>query len=129
MATLAFLEGLSQIKIRNHHCLTALFDICIQQGEHYRVARQIRRHVELEQPGNEIQLTQIVVEERAKKATKKCRVDYLCRRLGIRFRQPRRVTLDGEFSLRVNQKLYLLEDDRVSGVGGYLHPPLLRNTG
>ena len=128
METLAFLEGMSQLRIRNHRCLTALFDMCIQQGGYSRAAREIRERVKKENPGDEIMLTHIVVEERAKKANPKYRADCLSRRLGILYRQPHPVTMDGIKARRVNGKLHLVRDVKVNGVEQYLNPTPLRNT-
>lgn len=128
METLAFLEGMSQVRIRNHRCLTALFDMCIQQGGYSRAAREIRARVMAENPGDEIMLTHIVVEERAKKANPKYRADCLSRRLGILYRQPHPVTMDGIKARRVNGKLHLVRDVKVNGVEQYLNPTPLRNT-
>ena len=128
METLAFLEGLSQLRIRNHRCLTALFDMCIQQGGYARAAREIKQRVNTEHPADEIMLTHIVVEERAKKASLKYRADCLSRRLGILYRQPHPVTMNGIKARRVNEKLYLIRDVKVNGVEKYLNPTPLRNT-
>ncbi len=128
METLAFLEGMSELRIRNHRCLTALFDMCIQQGGYGRAAREIRERVNSENPTDEIMLTHIVVEERAKKASPKYRADCLSRRLGILYRQPHPVTMNGIKARRVNEKLYLIRDVKVNGVEKYLNPAPLRNT-
>ena len=85
LSVVAFLEGLSGARIRSHRCLTALFDMCIQQGSHQKASRQIRKRILAEQPEDELGLTLITVEERAKKANKAYRADCLSRRLGICF--------------------------------------------
>ena len=129
MATLAFLEGLSTVRIRNHCCLTALFDMCIQQGGHYKATKEIRHRVLEENPQDEFTLTAITVEERAKKANPAYRADCLSRRLGILHREPKRVTLEGKTSQRSNAKLYLLRNRNVNGIDNYLHPPILKDVG
>ena len=137
LADVAFLEGLAgayrgdepAITIRNHRCLTALFDMCIQQGGHWRAAAEIRARVLAERPADELSLTHIAVEERARKANPKYRADCLSRRLGILYREPRRVTVDGVTSRRTNRRLYLVKDVAVRSVEGYLSPRLLRDVG
>ena len=69
-----------------------------------------------------------MVEERAKKANPKYRADCLSRRLGILYRQPHPVTMDGIKARRVNGKLHLVRDVKVNGVEQYLNPTPLRNT-
>ena len=133
----AFLEGLSGayrgeeggIAIRNHRCLTALFDMCIQQGGHGRAADEIRRRVHAERPADETALVHIAVEERALKATPAWRADCLSRRLGILYREPRQVTIEGTRARRTNRRLYLVRDTPVHDVERYLAPPLLRDVG
>lgn len=129
LSVVAFLEGLSGARIRNHRCLTALFDMCIQQGSHQKASRQIRKRILTEQPEDELGLTLITVEERAKKANKAYRADCLSRRLGILFREPRKVTLDGVSAKRVNSKLYLVRDTNVNGVERYLGIDPIRSVG
>lgn len=128
LSTLAFLEGLSDVEIRNHRCLTAIFDMCIQQGGHGRAKNEIKKRVLDENPSDEITLTHITVEERAKKANLVYRADCLSRRLGILYREPRSITLEGYTARRSNKKLYLIRDVPVSGVDGYLSPITLRDT-
>ncbi|MFK7855055.1 MAG: hypothetical protein AB8B79_13110 [Granulosicoccus sp.] len=128
LSTLAFLEGLSDVQIRNHRCLTAIFDMCIQQGGHGRARNEIKKRVIDENPRDEITLTHITVEERAKKANVVYRADCLSRRLGILYREPRSITLEGHTARRSNNKLYLVRDVAVSGVDGYLSPLPLRDT-
>jgi hypothetical protein len=129
MSTIAYLQGLTGLKIRNHRCLTALFDMCIQQGGYHKAAREIAQRVKREAPADELALTHIAVEERAKKARKQYQADCLSRRLGILYREPRKITLNHVTSRRVNKKIYLVKNNRVSGVEKYLSPAILRDVG
>ena len=52
----------------------------------------------------------------------------LSRRLGILYRQPHPVTMNGIKARRVNEKLYLIRDVKVNGLEQYLSPTPLRNT-
>lgn len=129
MAGIDYLHGLSGIQIRDHRCLTALFDMCVQQGGHGKARTRIARRVAREAPQDELSLTLIAVEERAKIAKKAFRSDCLSRRLGILYREPQEVTLSGVRKRRVNSKLYLVKGVSVTGVDKYLSPPVLRNVG
>lgn len=129
MSTIAYLQGLTGLKVRNHRCLTALFDMCIQQGGYHKAAREIAQRVKREAPADELSLTHIAVEERAKKARKQYQADCLSRRLGILYRKPRKITLNNVTSRRVNNKIYLVKNNKVSGVEKYLSPAILRDVG
>ena len=120
MSALAFISGLSPIKITNLRCLAALYDMGVQQGSLQKAYAAIRRRVAREQPADEFALTRIVVEERAKKAAKRWRADCMSRRLCILERQPVSVSLDGQRSRRSNGSSYLLRNSRVKGLEKYL---------
>ena len=120
MSALAFLGGLSSIRITNLRCLAALYDMGVQQGSLHKAHDAIRRRVAREQPADEFALTRIVVEERAKKAAKRWRADCLSRRLCILERQPVSVSLDGQRSRRSNNSSYLLRNSPVRGLEKYL---------
>jgi hypothetical protein len=120
MATLAFTSSLSPIKITNLRCLAALYDMGVQQGSLHKAHRQIIRRVVSEQPADQFALTRILVEERAKKASKRWRADCLSRRLSILEREPVSVSLDGQRSRRSNPRVYLLRDCPVRGLDNYL---------
>ena len=120
MSALAFLNGLSPIKITNLRCLAALYDMGVQQGSLQKAYDAIRRRVAREQPTDEYALTRIVVEERAKKASQRWRADCMSRRLCILERQPVSISLDGQRSRRSNNSSYLLRNSPVKGLEKYL---------
>ena len=120
MSALAFLSGISPIKITNLRCLAALYDMGVQQGSLQKAHAQIRRRVASEQPADEFALTRIAVEERAKKASPRWRADCLSRRLCILEREPVSVSLDGQSSRRSNRSSYLLRNSPVKGLEKYL---------
>ncbi|PVV17855.1 MAG: hypothetical protein B6D79_16410 [gamma proteobacterium symbiont of Ctena orbiculata] len=120
MSALAFLHGVSPVKIRNLRCLAALYDMGVQQGSLKKAYTAIKRRVAREQPEDEFALTRIAVEERAKKASPRWRADCLSRRLCILERQPVSVTLNGQRARRSNRSSYLLRDSGVKGLDRYL---------
>ena len=120
MSALAFLNGLSPIKITNLRCLAALYDMGVQQGSLQKAYNAIRRRVTREQPTDEFALTRIVVEERAKTALPRWRADCMSRRLCILERQPVSIRLDGQTSRRINGSSYLLRNSPVKGLEKYL---------
>jgi hypothetical protein len=120
MSTLAFLSGLSPIRITNLRCLAALYDMGVQQGGLHKAHAQIRRRVASEQPSDEFALSRITVEERAKKASARWRADCLSRRLCILERRPVSVSLDGQRARRSNLSSYLLRNSPVRGLEQFL---------
>ncbi len=120
MAALAFLSGVSQVKITNLRCLAALYDMGVQQGSLKKAYAAIRQRVAREHPTDEFALTRITVEERAKKASRQWRADCLSRRLSILERRQVSVTLEGKQARRSNPKTYLLRDSKVKGLDRYL---------
>ena len=92
----------------------------VQQGGYQKARSEIITRVFDEQPTDEFALTRIVVEERAKKASKRWRADCLSRRLGILEREPVSVSLDGQRSRRSNPRFYLVRNSPVRGVDDYL---------
>jgi len=120
MSTLAFARGVSSIRIDNLRCLAALYDMGVQQGSLHKAHSQIKRRVAAEKPQDQFALTRILVEERAKKASKRWRADCLSRRLSILERQPVSVSLDGQRSRRSNPCSYLLRNCPVRGLENYL---------
>lgn len=120
LSTLAFLRGLSALRIADLRCLAALFDMCVQQGSVLRAEAAIRRRVAEEAPEDEFTLTRLVVEERARAANPQWRADALSRRLGILDRQAVAVTIDGIRARRANPRLYLLRNGRVKRLDAYL---------
>ena len=120
LSTLAFLRGLSALRIAHLRCLAALFDMCVQQGSVLRAEAAIRRRVDEEAPEDEFTLTRLVVEERARAANPQWRADALSRRLGILDRRPVTVTIDGVRARRANSRLYLLRNGLVKRLDAYL---------
>ncbi|MCP4128193.1 MAG: hypothetical protein GY753_14185 [Gammaproteobacteria bacterium] len=120
MSTLAFLKGVSPIEITNLRCLTALYDMGVQQGSLNKAYTSIQKRVTAEQPSEEFTLTRIAVEERANKASPKWRADCLSRRLSILERRPVAVTIEGQRARRSNSKTYLLRNSPVKGLEKYL---------
>ncbi|MCB1859038.1 MAG: hypothetical protein KDI63_12225 [Gammaproteobacteria bacterium] len=120
MSAVAFLEGLTAIPIDNMLCLSALYDMGVQQGSLSRAHDNIRRRVAREQPVDQRQLVRIAVEERALKALKRFRADCLSRRLSILERQPVTVVKEGVRSTRSNGRLYLLRNSRVERLDRFL---------
>ena len=101
-------------------CLAALYDMCVQQGSLNKAADEIRTRVFNEMPADEVALTRIVVEERAKKASPRWRADCLSRRLSILERQPVTVSMDGQRSKRSNPGYYLLRNSPIKDLDDYL---------
>lgn len=120
LSTLSFLKGISPVDITNLRCLAALYDMGVQQGGYQRARSEIITRVFNEQPTDEFALTRIVVEERAKKASRRWRADCLSRRLGILEREPVSVSLDGQRSRRSNPRFYLVRNSPVRDVDDYL---------
>ncbi len=120
MSALAFLKGVSPIKISNLRCLAALYDMCVQQGSLDKAYSEIKRRVVTERPEDEFALTRIAVEARARKAAKRWRADCLSRRLCILERHPVSVTVDGQHARRNNPRIYLLRNCKVKGLENYL---------
>lgn len=117
---LAWLRGLSPIRIDRFACLSALYDLCVQQGGLERAHAAIRRRVDEEKPSNQFELVRIAVEERGRKATERWRADCISRRLGILYRTPQKVTESGQTAYRDNPRLYLIRDVKVRGAERYL---------
>lgn len=120
LSTISFMRGISPVQVTNLRCLSALYDMGVQQGGFEKARSEIITRVFHEQPTDEFALTRIVVEERAKKASKRWRADCLSRRLGILDREPVRVSLDGEVAVRTNPRVYLLRNGPVGEIDAYL---------
>ncbi len=120
MSALSFLSGVSPINITNLRCLSALYDMGVQQGSLKKAYASIRQRVAREHPFDEFALTRIAVEERANKASPQWRADCLSRRLSILERRPVSVTIEGKSARRSNPRSYLLRDSKVRGLERYL---------
>ena len=117
------MKGISPVEVNNLRCLAALYDMGVQQGGFEKARSEIITRVFHEQPTDEFALTRIVLEERAKKASKRWRADCLSRRLGILDREPVRVSLDGHVARRTNPSVYLLRNSPVGDVDIYFGEP------
>lgn len=117
---LAWLRGLSPIRIDHFACLSALYDLCVQQGGLERAHAAIRARVSRENPRNQFELVHIAVEERGRKAKERWRADCISRRLGILYGTPKKVTESGHTAYRDNPRLYLIRNVKVRGVERYL---------
>lgn len=117
---LAWLRGLSPIRIDHFACLSALYDLCVQQGGLEKAHAAIRKRVLEEKPRNQFELVHIAVEERGRKANPRWRADCISRRLGILYGAPTKVTESGHTAFRDNPKLYLIRNVKVKGAERYL---------
>lgn len=120
LSALSFLRGISPVEIRNLRCLSALYDMCVQQGSLTKATNEIRYRVFNEIPRDEFALTRIAAEERAKKASPRWRADCLSRRLSILEREPIKVSMNGQQSRRTNPGYYLLRNSQVKNIDEYL---------
>ena len=120
IVALSWLRGLTPLRISNFRCLSALYDLCVQQGSLDKAHDAIRRRVQSEQPQDEFQLTRIAVEERGRKASAPWRADCISRRLAILEREPVKVAEAGQTAERDNPNLYLLRNAPVNQVERYL---------
>ncbi len=117
---LAWLRGLCPIRIDEFACLSALYDLCVQQGGLEKAHTAIRQRVGAEEPASQRELVHIAVEERGRKAKRRWRADCISRRLGILYRSPQRVSESGRTAQRDNPRLYLVRGVRVKSVERYL---------
>lgn len=120
IVALAWLRGLTPLRIGNFRCLAALYDLCVQQGSLDKAHDAIRRRVLREQPRDEFHLTRIAVEERGRTASPQWRADCISRRLCILEREPIKVLEAGQAAERDNPNLYLLRNAPVSQIERYL---------
>lgn len=120
IVALAWLRGLTPLRIGNFRCLAALYDLCVQQGSLDKAHDAIRRRVLREQPRDEFHLTRIAVEERGRTASPQWRADCISRRLCILEREPVKVLEAGQAAERDNPNLYLLRNAPVSQIERYL---------
>lgn len=119
---LSWLDGLWPMNIQKFPALAALYDVCVQQGGLEKAHSNIRKRVLREQPDDEIQLVHIAVEERGKRAYARWRADCISRRLGILYREPKRIYHSAYQAYRDNPKMYLLRNLNVKGAEKYLNP-------
>lgn len=104
------------ITVDSQVCVTALYDLCTQQGSLDKALQQIRARVDAERPEDQRALVRIAVVERGATAKTRWRADCISRRLSILDRHPVRVTHSGRTATRVNRNLYLLRGVRVNDV-------------
>ncbi len=120
IVALSWLRGLVPVRISNVRCLSALYDLCVQQGSLDKAHDAIRRRVLNAGPLDEFQLTRIAVEERGRKADPRWRADCISRRMCIIERDPVKVVESGQTAERDNPSLYLLRNAPVSQIERYL---------
>lgn len=107
LSSVPFLNRLAGVRIENMHCLA------VQQGSLAKAHKAIRRRVEQESLADQLAVTRIAVEERAKTAATRWRADCLRRRLSILEHEPVAVTLSGQQAKRSNDRLYLMRNSGV----------------
>ena len=116
----------SPIRIDRVRCISALYDLVVQQGSLDKAWPQIERRVKEEQPKDQAALVNIAVEERGRAASAPWRADAVSRRLGILNGVP--VTVDER--QRANIHFYMLRDLQVSDVhrlvSGDMEPELAK---
>ena len=88
IVALSWLKGLWPGKIDSFPCLSALYDLCVQQGSLDKAHNAIRARVAAERPDTQTKLVHIAVEERGRTASAEWRADCISRRLGILYREP-----------------------------------------
>lgn len=120
IVALSWLKGLWPGKIDSFPCLSALYDMCVQQGSLDKAHQAIRTRVARERPDNQLDLVRIAVEERGRTADPQWRADAISRRLGILYRQPVTVKEQGRTAARQNLRVYLVRDVPVKGAEQYL---------
>lgn len=120
IATLFWLKGLTPLPIRNFRALSALFDVCVQQGGLDKAHAQIRARVLAEKPKTDLELVRIAVVERGLRALPQWRADAISRRLCILDREPVKVSQDGRSATRENRNLYLIRNAAVTQLEKYL---------
>lgn len=120
IVALSWLKGLWPGKIDSFPCLSALYDLCVQQGSLDKAHAAIRARVAKERPETQTALVHIAVEERGRLALPAWRADSISRRLGILYREPVTVKQDGKTATRQNLRAYLLRNVAVKGAEQYL---------
>lgn len=120
IVALSWLKGLWPGKIDSFPCLSALYDLCVQQGSLDKAHSAIRARVAREHPATQTELVQIAVEERGRTASPQWRADCISRRLGILHREPITVTESGKRATRENLRVYLVRNVPVKGAEQYL---------
>lgn len=120
IVALSWLKGLWPGRIDNFACLSALYDLCVQQGSLDKAHAAIRARVQREQPDTQVKLVHIAVEERGRTADPKWRADCISRRLGILYREPVPVRETGISAMRENLRVYLVRNVPVKGAEQYL---------
>jgi hypothetical protein len=120
IVALSWLKGLWPGKIDSFPCLSALYDLCVQQGSLDKAHNAIRARVAAERPDTQTKLVHIAVEERGRTASAEWRADCISRRLGILYREPTTVNESGKRATRENLRVYLVRDVAVKGAEQYL---------
>lgn len=120
IVALSWLKGLWPGKIDSFPCLSALYDLCVQQGSLDKAHAAIRARVAKERPDTQTALVHIAVEERGRLALPAWRADSISRRLGILYRQPVTIKEEGKTATRQNLRVYLVRNVPVKGAEQYL---------
>ncbi|MGD8308748.1 MAG: hypothetical protein PVG98_04835 [Chromatiales bacterium] len=110
---LRWLHALEPLDVDHLTCLSALYDLCTQQGSLDKAHEQIRARVAAQRPGSQFELVRIAVVERGLTANPRWRADCVSRRLTILNRQPTAFTADGVRARRTNRNVYLLRNVRI----------------
>ena len=103
-------------RITHLRCFAALYDLVVCEGSLNKALEPIRKRVKRDQPQDQLALMRIVVEERARKASKSLRAEYTSRWCSILERKPVAVSLDGKKAHCQNGNFYLLRDVDITGM-------------
>ncbi len=120
IAALSWLKGLWPGRIDHFACLSALYDLCVQQGSLDKAHTAIRARVQRERPADQFALMHIALEERGRAAAPRWRADCISRRLGILYREPFTASESGSTVTRENLRIYLVRNVAVTGAERYL---------
>ena len=113
MTCIRLMRGIAPSLMRNVLVVTyaALYDLCVQQGtiDKGSTLGNIERRHASENPADQVEFLQIVVQERARTASTRWRADAMSRRMGIIQRAPYSASESGHSARRGNQNFHLLE--------------------
>lgn len=107
---LRWLQDAGDLQIDRLRCVCSVYDLCTQQGSLDKAHSRIKQRIAAEAPGDQVDLVQIAVEERGKKANPPWRADCVSRRVGILFGKPMPAAVEDERKTRSNRYFYLLRD-------------------
>jgi hypothetical protein len=120
VAVIAELRGISSslfanIELRSY---CAIFDLCIQQHGISKSLKETKKKIKEEKPASQNEAMQIVVKERARKASKEWVSDCISRRMGILTGAAYESTENKVTKKRDNRQFSLLADDGSKYVSG-----------